>query len=342
MVWKSSDYLDFIKIAKRLEKMFRDSPKSVKPSDLDRLWDKVQDYVLQETDKHVKSFEDQISRKYRERLPVSGVPRIFKAINIRYKTQWRQTLARSFSVAIDSVDNAGGSISIVSRLARFVSRLLGTNGVDTGWYVTGPPDVLDAKLAKNQSVTVEPGRTVFSSYVSARREARSRQHHVYIVDPPSEPESKSATVFVLTAPTSVINKHPSEPKAAELYGYARLTRTRSRRLVVKLSARLKMLFRTIPANIERELQKQSIEYFEARPIFRVVGGVVHNSASTCRWCNNKVLDRSGLEFVTRDPSLKDHLFHPNCRHRLVPVRSDFDGVVWSAPEIRRLVRNGNL
>jgi len=100
---------------------------------------------------------------------------------------------------------------------------------------------------------------------------------------------------------------------------------------------VKLLFKTIPDNLERDLTKFFVRFYIKNKVFKVVGGIVHNSASTCRWCNEKVIDLEALEFVTESKELSVHLFHPNCRHRIVPVSDNFSGKVFGIKDLPTIV-----
>lgn len=112
-----------------------------------------------------------------------------------------------------------------------------------------------------------------------------------------------------------------------IFGLQRATRTKQRRVTLRMVPYLKMLFRTLPRDLERDLMEYTIRFYAERKLFVVRGGKVHNSASTCRFCDGRVLTKQALDFVTKSSQLKVHLFHPNCRHTIREAPKNYDGPV---------------
>lgn len=117
-----------------------------------------------------------------------------------------------------------------------------------------------------------------------------------------------------------------------IFGLQRARRKVARRFNLGLVQYLTMLFRTEPRNMERDMMRFLIRFFEDN-LFLVTGGVVHNSASTCRFATDRVFTKRALDFIMKSPQLKVHLFHPNCRHRVVPPPKNFKGKVFDVSDL---------
>lgn len=120
-----------------------------------------------------------------------------------------------------------------------------------------------------------------------------------------------------------------EPEKQQVLGFVRGTRARTATWSLGLMQYVRLLFRTIPANAQRELTERFIRRYSKRELYKVSGGVIDTSAKVCIWCDGKVLDKGALDFVTSDPSLLVHLFHPNCRHSISPVPANYRGRVFN-------------
>ena len=125
-----------------------------------------------------------------------------------------------------------------------------------------------------------------------------------------------------------------------IFGSQRANKSKTRRVSLGLVSYLKMLFRTLPRDMERDMMQFLIRFFENNT-FLVVGGKVHNSASTCLFADGRVFTQKALDFITRSPALKVHLFHPNCRHRIVPPPKNYNGAVLDVGDLPA-VQNGHF
>lgn len=128
----------------------------------------------------------------------------------------------------------------------------------------------------------------------------------------------------------------------KLLAFVRARRDLRGRVTFGFVQYLRLLFRTIPRNLEREWMKYVIRMFKERELFHIKGGVVHNSAKVCEWCNEKVLDREAYDFVTNSPRLSVHLYHPNCRHMSEAPPDDYSGRVYTLEDVTRAARRGLL
>lgn len=99
---------------------------------------------------------------------------------------------------------------------------------------------------------------------------------------------------------------------------------------INLASYLKMLTRTIPMNFRRDYEQLLVRYVTSvllgkadRPtaqneqLYLINTGHSHTSCITCLMLNGKVLTRSALDFATT--RLAPVLFHPNCRHAVLPA-----------------------
>lgn len=120
-----------------------------------------------------------------------------------------------------------------------------------------------------------------------------------------------------------------------LYGYVRGD------MRVDIVVYLSMLLRTMLLNFERDFIVYVSRFYRNIKLFKVIGGIITTSASTCRFCNDRVFTYNALEFVRSSPQLRVHLFHPNCRHRIVPVVDGYSGVVYDVFNLPRIV-NGHF
>lgn len=98
---------------------------------------------------------------------------------------------------------------------------------------------------------------------------------------------------------------------------------------VNLAAYLRMLTRTIPMNFRRDYEQLFVR-LETRAklpadelpgpkneqLYLINTGHSEASCTTCLMCNGRVLTRSALDFATT--MLSPPLFHPNCRHAVLP------------------------
>jgi hypothetical protein len=142
-----------------------------------------------------------------------------------------------------------------------------------------------------------------------------------------------------------IGLDPEEPK--KVLGYSRTTRNRQARWSMELIPYLKMLFRTIPKNLHRDLMIAVVKLDarlrrQQRELYYIKGGVRDNSAQTCRYANEKVFTRAALDFIKNSRRLKDHLFHPNCKHYIADLDEDYDGEVYTLRDVQRDARSHNL
>lgn len=99
---------------------------------------------------------------------------------------------------------------------------------------------------------------------------------------------------------------------------------------INLASYLKMLTRTVPMNYRRDYEQLLVRFVtstllgkEDRPtakneqLYLINTGHSHTSCITCLMLNGRVLTRSALDFATTQ--LAPVLFHPNCRHAVLPA-----------------------
>jgi hypothetical protein len=329
-----ASFAPFYKRAKDLERKFKESPRSVKVGVLEGLRKSLTGYARQHSE---DLFRLVVKRHAPADLRDEALDDDYLvSIKERSVREWLQVLNRAFSVAIDSIENLDTNKSIFSRLFKMVKRMIGFG--DTGWYAVGDPAKFDPRLAKSKDITLRD-TLVYNSYTTASRVARGGNQHVYVVTPPAKPEKVTPTKHKAEI-VKVISKHPSEPRAAQVLGFTRLRRGRVS--AIKLSSYLKMLYKTVPKRLERDLIDVILSRYEADERRLVVGGKVKNSAHTCIWCDGKVLTSAAVQFVAETPMLKDHLFHPNCRHSLRAVPKGYKGKVWTVDAIRSKISNGRI
>lgn len=344
-----------IRRAEVLQSQAESNPTQVRISDWRSFHDEVLAYVEQNMRFMLDNF---VERELRRRRGVEGdVPGLFVAIRDRYITQWRETLTRAFSTAIDSLQQGERNQSILQRVMRFIKNALGirgTAGVRQGgtfthqgkryWNytllylastkTTRTVDISDIRVSNRNPEITTPQLVVI---------AHSGGYLLYsghrLLEEAREQGLRRIFVRVLDA---------EDLKQAEVVvpGFARAGRGGTRGWSMKFVAYLRLLFKTIPRNLDRDLLRAIVRFDalregqEAR--FLVTGGVIATSATTCRFVNNKVLTQEALDFVTASPELRDHLFHPNCRHRLVAPPDNFRGQVWDVVALRNRVRSGAL
>lgn len=99
----------------------------------------------------------------------------------------------------------------------------------------------------------------------------------------------------------------------ELYGYVRGARAKARVVRITLLAYLRMLFRQIPRNYERDFRALLLRMqvpLGDEVLYQISPGVGPNSCDTCTELNGRVLTTDAMRYaLTR---LVPQLYHPNC------------------------------
>lgn len=292
-------------------------------------------------------------------LTPEDIPDIFPAILERYQNTWVQSLNRAFAFAEDTLERGDRGQSILQRLFRRLRAAAGLSnrGYREGGTVTHHGQRYWLRMIQDQ-VASKPVSMVDTSRLTwilrhdrpdPRRVAIARTGAPLIVLQEGERltvidglhrVAKALQEGTRILPVRFVTSQEMRNAKVEVAGFQRVAGNRPMR--IRLVPYLEMLFKTIPRNMERDLVRWRIRLFDPRPLFRVVGGIVENSAFTCRWANGRVFTEDGLRFLTDSPILKDHLFHPNCRHRLVSVSHQYRGSVWTQADIARRVSGGRI
>lgn len=109
----------------------------------------------------------------------------------------------------------------------------------------------------------------------------------------------------------------SIPGGRPVYGFLRGNRTTGRQTRMRLVPYLSTLITSFPKNVEREYVALLARYdnpANTPTLYKISGGLQHNSCKTCKALNGRVLTEAAARFAAS--SLRPVLFHPNCRHSL--------------------------
>ena len=199
------------------------------------------------------------------------------------------------------------------------------NVLEESYHVVVPPTIFPAMRDR----AIDQWRQTLARAFGTAKDAIQPNHRTIM----QRVSSFLASMFGMQA--------PEEPKEVKVKGFVRARRNMSSSWSMNLVSYLRLLFRTIPRNLERDLMSIAIRLFQEEELFRISGGVSRNSAATCAWCNGKVLTKDALDFVTKSTQLKDRLFHPNCAHAIHPVPGEYQGSIQTERDAHRALR-GNM
>lgn len=351
MPFKASTIRRVIRKAQRLVRRVEEDFSLYDQDDFDELHNDILGYVRKETEGLYKEF---VEEELNKRLPEGeDAPAIFEAMKDRSLTQWEVSLSKAFATARDSA--TAFRKSIFTKVGRELNRRQLKNLVakrNTGWFTTGEPKAIDVALATGRTVAAPVGYVVYDDYNVALRAANSQGFDVYVVEKPDKDQvglsqpGRKHTYTVLAGSLQLLGKRLRRQQASDsprrLFGLIRARSDFRGRWVQGFVSYLSMLFKTIPRNLERSLSEFMIRFYEEQELFWIVGGVIDNSAKTCIWCNNKVLNKDAYDFVTGSPRLKVRLYHPRCRHSTRPVPRGFNGKIYGLADVERAVRSGAL
>lgn len=354
--FNTSEVQGLIRQARQLQTRAMNDPESVRPRDWQNYRRELEAYVTQNTNNLYDNFVEVEVRRRRQAEP----PQVLAAIRDRYQTQWTQTINRAFSTAEDSLQMGEQNQSILQRVAKFIQNLLGirgTPGIREGgtfsfrgkkyWNYT---ILYQASTKPVTSVPVSRMVPRVSNVNSSQRDSANLATPViliqdgnrYLVYQGDAQVAKATQVGQESLPARILTADDLKNAEVVVAGFARSRADRTRTWSMQFASYIQLLFKTIPRNLERDLMKQTMQALDDRVLYLVSGGVISNSAKTCRFVDSKVLTPAALDFVTSSSSLKDHLFHPNCRHRIQPPPPNYVGRIWDEQDIRDRVRNGEL
>lgn len=341
-------FTPFIARVRRLVTRVESDPSRFRVSDFEA----VRDQMIAWAKANNKAlFDNFVEAALAPRLPDGEEPpAIFKAVMERYNQQWENSLRRAFLVADQSVDrpSQGG---FLARIRRAVRRFTGRARSEDrgGVFKFGSKTYYLNKVlrvAATKSVVQVPLESMLPFLRSDSEFDGAGYEAVVAIGPEKILLSGKAAITTAkqqgarTVPVRFVR--PEDLRIAEVKVLAVVSPRGGRVRTLRIVPYLQMLFRTLPQQFERDLIRWSIRFYEDRPWFRVLGGVAENSAYTCRWANGRVFDESGLEYITKSGQLRDHLFHPNCRHRIARVPNSYKGGAWTAADIAARVRNGRI
>lgn len=189
-----------------------------------------------------------------------------------------------------------------------MSRILNARDFPTGSLPRGVAGLLEATLERYTALwqrNVDNAfATALDSALPGRRSILSRIFNFFR----DEPEKFQA---------------PKKLKAQGFSGIVRTSLVKGKRRIFRqsLSKYLKMLFRTYPMNFQRDhnmvVSRWKGKGGEGEDVFFINSGKSYNSSPVCVLVQGRALTRSALQLVTSQ--FQSPLFHPNCRHRVLPT-----------------------
>lgn len=339
-------FTPFIARTRRLVARVERDPSRFKPTDFDAVRDGMIAWALENNQ---RLFDDFVKKEVLTRSDT--VPAIFGAIKQRSDQEWASRVRKAFFIADAAFDrpSQGG---FLARLRKAVRRFTGRSTVEDrggtfrlgskSYYVSKALRIAATKAARRVPVST------MEHFIRSGSERLGGSGHEAVVAIGPDKVLLDGHAAIATAieqgskyvPVRFVNT--SDLIQAEVKVLAIASPRGGRVRTLRIVPYLQLLFRTLPQQLERDLIRWNIRFFEDRPWFRVFGGVVENSAHTCEWSNGRVFDESGLDYISKSRQLRDHLFHPNCRHRIVRVPASYRGTAWSASDIAGRVRNGRI
>lgn len=366
--FRDQDINAWVSKVQQYQKKLEADPYSFDPGDHDDLKEELLSWLEKELASMLEAFEsDHLKPKY----GIQQADSAFAAVIDRAMNQATRGVSNAFATTQDAMVRGAKDKSILQRVTKWLRNMLGLKGkggyredgitqtsqgkkfwLRSAQYAASSKPVTKVDVAELQIATQgktysnkELDRVILSAPLLLVRTGSG-----YEVLDGHKRIARAVRDGVATLPARVVVEGEIAGAAIEANGIVRTAKLSGadpnpnpQRRVYKigLAAYVKMLLNTVPHNAERNLVEWAVKKYNPRKLFRVTGGIVHNSASTCRFCDGKVLDEEALRFATRSDSLRVHLFHPNCRHKIEPVGANYQGEVIGLSDLPP-VQNGHF